>query len=250
MDLEKIRTHWLLLYFTQKNKHPLVPILTFVFGGGLGMLISPVIGAFCFALSLYLALVIYLPWKIILWEDVRDYHRYYISAIIILAIAYSQWGGLVDFLDHDNPYKKPLQTGTASVEIIIDSNTTNSSDCYAGDCASILLSGDGPKVFFVMTSQNSIYERSNKKNEATCWATAFNLPAVNDSVGKPISRLSEAKFAQVFFKELGNQTIKRGSLIFIFNSSVRVEIPIQPQTINDFTGVYIPDIGKYFEKGN
>jgi len=110
-------------FFKQKKAHFLFPVFTGVLGGWLGMLLTPTIGVIFIALTLYLALVIFMPWNKISWPKWKIYRDYFIPAAITLLIVMPIWNVLIDTFPSDDPYKQPLRTGKANIEVIVEPST-------------------------------------------------------------------------------------------------------------------------------
>ncbi len=86
-----------------------MPILTFILGAWMGMLISPAIGAFLIALSLYLALVIYFPWDKISQIKNKNIRSRLIPAIITVLIVWPLWGKLVSIFPNNKEIEDKIE---------------------------------------------------------------------------------------------------------------------------------------------
>jgi hypothetical protein len=256
MDWQKIKTHWLFSYFTQKNKHPLVPILTFVLGAWMGMLISPVTGAFLIGLSLYFALVIYFPWDKISQIKNKNIRIYLVPAIITILIILPFWNKLVSIFPITDPYKQPLLTGNATIEVIISSDDKNigtnfhNSWCYRGRI--FLVKEKEQELFLEMwiaTVPGIHIERI--ENNQLHYSGELALHPNNKTTGKPIKYLTKAETALICIYDNIPQdgNVISGEAIITLNSSVCIKIPIPPQ-IMDGNIIVIQDIQKYITKGN
>jgi len=248
MDWQRITKNKLFSYFKRKNVYPLLPILTFILGGWLGMLTTPIVGVFCIALSIYLALVIYFPWEKISWKKFKICCDYLIPAIITILIVWPFWNKLVSIFPITDPYKQPLQIGKADIDVTVEPNGEIGGGLrsFAG-LGSILLVKDDNSILVEM---EGVAARKQIENGQMVYWSKPELDIKDESVNKPICRLAEAERAVIWFERLPPKSkIIKGEVAFTFNSSVHLVIPIPPQTMENDV-IIIQDVRKYFKKRN
>lgn len=243
----------IVLFLKLKKAHRLFPVFTASMGVWLGMLTTPTVGAFCIALSIYFTLVICLPWKKIPqgkipWEKFRIPREHFISAAVTVLIALFFWNTLVDICDTNNPYKQPLRTGEGNIEVIAEPNGVMGGALHSfGGWGRILLVKDGNNIILDM---GGVAARKQIENGQVVFLATPELDANDKSVNKPIRYLTEAEYAVVQFERLPpNSRIISGKAILTFNSIVRIEIPIPPQTMKEDV-IVIEDVQRYLKKEN
>lgn len=141
-----------------------------------------------------------------------------------------------------DPFKQPLRTGTATVEIVISSK--ENLNAHFMDSGGYIAFGKGNQALLVMSSIDSFGNQIG--NGQVIYKGIFNLDAANTAVGKPISYLTEADYAQIGFKPIAEKSkVIRGSVICTFNSAVQIKFIIPEQQMSkDF--IMVPDIKKAF----
>ena len=144
-----------------------------------------------------------------------------------------------EFVD---PFKQPLRTGTATVEVVISSN--DNLDSHFMDRGGYIAFGKGSQALLVMSSIDCFGKQIG--NGQVLYRGIFNLDATDKSIGKPIAHLTEADYAQIGFSPMAEKsTIIRGSVICTFNSAVRIETAVPAQQMQkDF--IIVPNIKKAF----
>jgi hypothetical protein len=146
-----------------------------------------------------------------------------------------------EFVD---PFKQPLRTGTATVEILI-SSSANVSSHYI-DQGGYIAFGKGQDAMLVMNSIDCFGNQIG--NNQVLYRGVFNLDATDKSIGKSISHLAEAEYAQIGFGPLPQKSkVIRGSAICTFNSTVRIELSVPAQQMpKDF--IIVPEVKKAFHE--
>jgi hypothetical protein len=226
----------------KKCSNPLFPVFNAALSGAVSMILNmPTFGAILATVALYTALVMWTPWEKL--GKIKNYN-YFISALITFAIVFPFWNKLLDICNPNNPCKQPLRTGTASVEVIVEADSHFAA--FSGGVGYISLVKD-QNAILTMTSFNC-YGKRIGNNEAVFKSTAFNLDAMDNSIGKPIYCLFDAEYAQLSMPLCSNKVIG-GSIVCIFNNAVHREIPILRQTVDE-NGIIIQNIGKYLKKEN
>ncbi len=239
-------------YFKQKKTHFLFPLFTGALGGWMGMLLTPTIGAIFIAASLYLAFVVFIPWDKISqfkfkWKKLRwkPHYEYCIPAVITLLIIVPIWGKLVSIFPSNDPYKQLLKTGEANIEVTVDPNGVMEGGLrsFAGLCVISLVKNND-----LILEMNVAAARQPLENgQVRFWAKPeLNLNDI--SINKPIYQIAKAEVAIIWIEKLPPKSnVLKGQVILTFNSSVRIEIPIPPQTMKDDV-IIISDIQKYFKQ--
>jgi hypothetical protein len=213
------------------------------------MLLTPSIGAFFIAVSIFSAFVMWVPWGKIPQIKLKSLHIYLISSVITLLIVVPLWGKLTSVFQ-ENPYKQFLRTGTADVDIIINSkNSINTSRVETwGDWGPLALGKDGQMCLFMDLSLPSIRIEQIDNNQVRYKGTLI-LNTRDESVNRPISDLSEADCILIRFDNaLTDSNVVSGDVVFNFNGgSVQTKIPIPFQQIKNET-ILVEDIRRYFKK--
>lgn len=140
------------------------------------------------------------------------------------------------------PFVQSIQTASATVEIIIESdidiNTT-----FMDRGGYLILVKDKKPLIITASSQST--GRKIGKNEVM-YRGVFNMDVSDSAIGKKVKTLQNADIAQMMFYQIPpNSKIIRGSAVLIINSEVRFEIDIPPQTMtNEF--IFVNDLSKTF----
>lgn len=249
MDWEHIKNNRVCRFVKHKKAHRLFPVFTWAIGGWFGMLLTPPIGAFFIALSIYSALVMWLPWGKIPRIKLKSLHIYLISAVITLLIVVPLWGKITSLFQED-PYKQLLRTGTADVDITINSKNTITHRRVAtwGDWGPLTVGKDGEFILFMELSLPSIRIEPIDPNQVRFTGTLI-LDVRDKAIDRPISDLSKADYIFLRFKNaLTESKVVNGDIVFNFNGgSVQTKIPIPPQQIENET-IIVQDVQRYFKK--
>ncbi len=129
-----------------------------------------------------------------------------------------------------NPNRQPINTGSATVELTIESEQQVNS--HFMDRGGYLAFGRGTETMMVLRSLDC-FGTQNGKGEVV-WRAVLSLDASDVSIGKTIRSLSEAEFVQIGFTPLAaNSRVKGGIAIVTLNSAVRLEIPIPSQRMDE-----------------
>ena len=251
MFWKHIKQYKVFQFFVQTKKHSLFPIFTGASGVWLGMLVTPTIGGIFFVISLYSALVIWLPWDKIFRNKHNPLTKYIVSAILILLLIVPTWNKLISIFPTTDPYIQPLMIGKARVDVILGSEDKNigttfsNSWCYRGR----ILLVTGPKTYlemYIATVPGIHIERT--KNNQLRYSGELELYPDNKTTGQPISFLRNAECALVCIPDHipRDANVIGGEVILTFNSSILVRIPIPPQKIEENL-IIIENIQKYFK---
>lgn len=231
--------------FKQKKTRFLLSVITSISGWWISMLTAnPTFGAVGITLTIYLILLI--VWdEIVPCNKLKVYWNYIIPAIITLIIVWPFWSRLVGLFP--SPYKQPLRTGRADIEVTVEPNGVINSGIHRFGYGYISLVKDG----------NAILEMKGwagceqVENGQAIYTVPLELDAKDKSINKPICYLAEeAEYAVIWFEKLPPKSkVISGKVIFTFNSLVRFEIPIPPQTMED-DAIIIQDVQKHLRKGS
>jgi hypothetical protein len=239
--IKSIKTHW--LYWLD--------------AASLGALMSNLISTPTINAALLILVVI--ATLIIIIDHITKSKTYrciaYIAVLIVcIPSVIIWWNNLVYILDRDNPYKQPLLTGNATIEVIISSDDksigTNyfNSWCYSGR-VSLGTEQELLLEMWVATVPGIHIERI--ENNRLRYSGELALHPNNKTTGKPIKYLTKAESAVILINEHlpPDSNVISGKAILTLNSSVRIEIPI-PSQIMDGNNIIIQEIQKYLTKGN
>ncbi|MGB7582566.1 MAG: hypothetical protein WBL85_08990 [Sedimentisphaerales bacterium] len=225
----------------------------FIITTGLGCIVSyilsiPTIGAIFVVLFIWAILTTLLAIlnETGIYNKIKSgFNTDFVLLIICFLIALLFWSKLVFVCDRDNPYKKPLRTATATVEVTVDSN--NVRNIYTGLGHAFMFLAKDQNILLVMNAQ-SCYSNPTDSNKGHYGASAFNPDGEQPLFGKPIYSLAEANNAMIHLSDMVlDSNVIGGSLILILNSSLTIDMPIPMQTTHH-NNVYITDIQKYFKK--
>ncbi len=236
--IRRFRNHWLYLL--------LPPLFWWIMSN---FLTTPSISAVVIVFMGYIVLTISLDsWikaKTRSWFESKicSYCIIYFGLLIIcVLIALPFWDTLVYWCDRNNPYKQPLATGTAETQIIIDSNEGDIVRLLKGHI--ILVKGQD--IFLKMWPSDAV-EGKQLGNNNRRFRTTFKLDKIDKAIGKPIYSLAKAELVVIRLDSIPpSSKIIGGFVIFTFNSSVRIKIPIPSQTMEG-DAIVIREIQKCFK---
>ena len=125
-----------------------------------------------------------------------------------------------------NPHNQPVRTGTATVEVTIESN--EQINAHYMDQGGYLAFVRGTETLMVMASLDCFARQTG--NGRIVWRGVFNLDANDSSVGKPVRFLQQAEYVQIGFRPMpAKSAVKDGKAVITLNSAVRLELPISEQ---------------------
>lgn len=246
--VQHFKSHWLYLLFAS--------IFAWVMSN---FLTTPTITAIAIVLLVYIVLVILLEVRIKLkicrWfkSEKQCYYIIYFSLLIIcILLAFLFWNKLVYICDHDNPYKKPLLTGGVHIEVIAEPNgaITKGIERF-GDAAITLVkeievNEEVKETNIILEIWGFAASEQIENGQVKFW-TMPELPTNNKSINKPIYCLAEAKYAIIWFEKLPSESkIIQGKVMFTFNNSVYIKIPIPTQTMKEGV-IVVRDVKKFFK---
>jgi hypothetical protein len=255
MDWEKFKKHWVGIYYIKCRSHPLLPLFAAVAGWVGGKLMdrltqNPNWGASAIAISIFLALVMWIPWDKIASHAgsvPRPALQYGLSIIVCLVLGCALWGYWTSLFREPDPYLQPLRTCTATVEIFVRSDWNGEGQGLGGDCGDVMLATKDIPILVMTASTSNSKQIGN--HEARYRATSFSFAATDKSVGHPVSHLLEAEHALVRVASIPDKSqVTHGTVTFAFNDSILVKIPIPPQVTEQDT-VTINDVRQYLQAG-
>lgn len=226
--------------------HPYFKVFWFFLVGVLGMWLTPIIGAICTLVFLSLG------WAIVWDTIVRVKPKYYhfcisrvIPVIVCILVVLFYWDKYVALFPSTDPYKQPLQTGTATIAIITEPNSVPLMRLPTGHLQFM----KGQEILLHMNaSMDKVYEKVVDNRRA--YKATFELDQICKAVGKPIYNLTKTEFVKISLSVIpAKSKIVDGYAIFTFNGSATFTIFIPPQTMEDDV-IIIQDIQKNLKKGN
>jgi hypothetical protein len=241
-------------WFKKKKAHYLFPFLTFAIGWWLGMLTNPVIGAIFISITIYLVLVIFVPWdKIkIKWERIRGKWgkingkqvivTYIIPVIICVIVIAPLWNNIVGIFP--SPYNELIRTATSTVDITVksDENVSAHEMLWGGYLAFC----KGEDALLLTTSTDYFIHQIGESR--VVYHGVFNMDANSEATKNIVRYLEKTQYISLGFNHMNhateNMTIIDGKAVVTINNSVRLEFDIPPQEITrDF--VVIQNIQEY-----
>jgi len=230
-------------WFKQKNAHYLFPIFTFFVGWVIGMLTTPFIGALSTGITLYLALVIFIPWDKIKWLAI--FHKvlsYIISAIVVIAIILPMWNILINIFPSNNPYRELIRTATATVEVTIRSSEEIDGRYITagGYLAFVIKSG----AILLVSSPECFGKQIGE--ERVQYHGVFDLDTTDIYTKNHIYALKNTEYIQIVFVPIpDNSQVLSGKAVVTINNSVRIEFDVPAQQMTN-SNILIKDIQAYF----
>lgn len=107
-------------YFKNQQSHRLYPLLSTALSVVFGMLISPVIGAICAVITLYLIIVIFIPWRSLVKENNVIVVRYGLSLFLCLVVAFPYWGKIVSIFPDNHVKEIVIQQNANEMPTFVD----------------------------------------------------------------------------------------------------------------------------------
>jgi Flp pilus assembly protein protease CpaA len=144
----------------------------------------------------------------------------------------------------DNPYMKPILTGTSEVKVILASE--EQVNAHYIDQGGYLAFGRYGQPILLMSSIDCFAQQTGK--DEVIWKGIFNLDASDNSINKPISYLANAQIVQIGFAPMPKEAkVKGGVAIITINNSIRIELKIPEQDITNGL-IIIGDLGNTLSK--
>lgn len=137
-----------------------------------------------------------------------------------------------------NPTLKPIHSGTATIEVIIQSGDVVNGHFI--DLGAAMAFVKGSELLMTMRSIDS-FGKSNSNGQIK-YRAVVNLDASDPSNGKPVNFLKEADRLELLIGPIkDNSKLVSGNVVITINSAVRLESPIPPQQINGKV-IIVPDL--------
>ena len=149
----------------------------------------------------------------------------YLIGVLALIVVLASWY-LIERSEKVAPYRRPIQTASATVEVIIESEEDLNANYM--DRGGYLAFGLDSQALLTMSSTQC---RASQTGEGTVlYRGVFNMDVEDPAAGKPVSFLQEAEYAQIKFLPMPKESkVLGGKATCIFNSEVRIQIAIPPQ---------------------
>lgn len=137
-----------------------------------------------------------------------------------------------------NPYRQPIRTASATVEVIIQSSDDINTQFL--DRGGYLAFAKGQEVLMVVSATTCFARQIG--NNRVLYRGVFELDATSEATQKPILFLKQAKCVQLGFAPMPEKMkVLGGKAICTLNNVVRVELSIPSQQMQkDF--IIVPDI--------
>ena len=143
-----------------------------------------------------------------------------------------------------DPYMQPIQSASATVYIIIQTN--DRIEAFYMDAGGYLAYVKGGNEILLLTGTQS--EASRVQPGKIRLQAVFNLDVNNRNIGQRIPFLKDAKLIQIEFSALDNDyQILEGKAICTINGNARLEFEIPTQLMQN-KKIFIPDIASTFNK--
>jgi|GEM_PF-1491073 len=128
------------------------------------------------------------------------------------------------------PTKKPINTCETTVELVVESDSQTNT--HFMDRGGYLAFCVNDSALLVVASTDS-WGRSLAQKEYM-YRGIFKMDATDSAVGKPVDMLLGTQYIQVEFSHIPKEyNLVRGKAVCVFNSEVRLELPIPPQKSDD-----------------
>ncbi len=143
-----------------------------------------------------------------------------------------------------SPSKKPINTCSATVEMVITSE--DKGQWHFADRGGYLIFGSNDHELLVASSEDS-WGRPVAINEYL-YRGVFQMDAMDSAVGKPVEMLKEADYVQVTFHKMPPEAVLvRGTAICLINSELRFELTFPKQKAKE-KKLFLRDLDS-FRKG-
>jgi hypothetical protein len=246
MDWRKITNTKIFDFIKAKRTHRIFPYFWFISTQVIGMLYSPTIAALGIFTSAYLLLIMFVPEK--------SKHKIALQFALLIICFFAGllfWDKLIAILPSADPYRQPLRTGEAHIEVVVEPNGVIGGGLkrFGGAGISLLKELEEPSLLLMI---NGLAEGKPMENGQVLFRVELKLDTAKDkSINKPICNLlAETKYVVIWFEKLPPKSrVRGGQVIFTFNSFVRVWIPIPPQTMES-DAIIIQDVQEFFQRRN
>ncbi|MFC1909191.1 hypothetical protein ACFLXD_04980 [Chloroflexota bacterium] len=227
----------------EKRIHPLFPLLTSCVGIWVGnVLDNPFITASTLVISIYLALVIFVPWEKVLTRihKYRTLMPHLISLLVCLVLVIFFWNGGFHLLS-DDPFDQQINTAIAHVDVIVKADEKEEFHSHN----TLMLDGDGYIALF--TEQGVILDCKGYGTTVRPFETNnryiidLKMEETSDYTQNKIKHLRLVKHAQIRMYGISdNATVLGGEVAIILNGFARFELNIPSQMMRS-KDLFIPD---------
>ena len=212
----------------QSKYHYLFSVFTFSVGWVLGMLTTPLVGAIFITFSIYLALVIYIPWDYIKFiKKFRKFAGFILSAIIVISIVIPLWSHIIYVFPSNSPYRELIRNATATVEVTISSSEKVNTHFLDQGGGLAFMINDYQSILLV-----SAMECSGKQTggDRVQYRGVFNLDTTSNYTKNCVYALKNTEYILVIFVPIPeNSYVLEGKAIVTINNTVRIEFNIPAQ---------------------
>lgn len=134
---------------------------------------------------------------------------------------------VVERLDRGAPTRQPLQSASASLEIVVRS--LRQVKAHDLGCPSRLSLRQGQEALLELAAPDCFLEQMGEGRLA--WRATLQLDPSHAGAGRPVEALAKADRLEAAIEliEPGSRVLE-GKVVFTLNSAVRFEVPIPPQT--------------------
>ncbi|MBM4064703.1 MAG: hypothetical protein FJ266_03545 [Planctomycetes bacterium] len=150
---------------------------------------------------------------------------------------------IIERMETESPYKKPIATLTATVEVLIESN--EQINAHFMDRGGFLAFAKGTEPL-LMTSSHESWGRQTGQGQVF-YSGIFSLNATDSAVGRPLFFLKDVEYIQIVFDKIAPKSkVISGRAICIVNNLIRFEFVIPPQeTTNNM--IFIRDLSQFHQ---
>jgi hypothetical protein len=160
-----------------------------------------------------------------LWWRTASYAVVFVGTALVLAGSVGTWyfGSLVEQVA---PYRQPIRSASATVEVFIRSDEPE--DDFFMDSGGYLAFSKGSQQLLTTASAQCLVKQMG--GGRLLFRGVFEMDATDPAVGRPVSALRQAEFAEVTFEPMPpNAHVLEGRAVVTINSAVRFELAIPEQ---------------------
>ncbi len=142
-----------------------------------------------------------------------------------------------------NPFKKPIASASANVEVTIKSEEqVNVNHAFRGGFLAFVKN----RKSLLLTSDTKSTERQNGKGEVV-YKGNFQIKPEKSAIGKPVEILQESNLIQIKFDVIPeNSSVLKGNASVVINGELRLDFEILPQQMKG-EYIFIHDIKNKFQ---
>lgn len=160
----------------------------------------------------------------IVWKTMSQIAVFLGSGLALLGgIGTWYFGGQIEKII---PYRQPINTASATVEVFVASD--EQINTHYMDRGGYLIFAKGQEKLLEISSQDSWARQIGEGR--VLYKGIFNMDANDSSAGKPVNRLANSKYVQIFFHNIPkDKKVLSGKAICTINNDIRFEITIPEQ---------------------